>query len=1110
MKPPPRLLQRAVNLGAAGVLLWFAAPLLAFGKWHPFDDTRARLALLALAALLLVGLYALSLWLARRRNERLLKSLEQGDVGLELSQRFRDALAMLRNGVEAKGTRRWWQRRRQVQQLPWYLIIGAPGGGKTTAILHSGLRFPLAEKLGRDPLAGIGGTRQCDWWFSQEAVFIDTAGRYLTQDSDAAADAREWQQFLALLRRHRPVQPINGVIVSVSVPDLLQGGAELGRQSAAVAARLDELRRELDLAFPVYLLVTKADLLAGFVETFGDLDAAQREQFWGLVFDADVDGVPVNLDMRLNELAQRLAQRTPEMLQHERMAQRRLPIYAFAAQFKALLAPLEGFVREAFAGIAVEPAQRLRSIALTSGTQEGNPIDRVIGELARSHGLALKPLARPDAGGKSYFLSALLKHLVIAEAPLAGQRLQRLRWRRRAVMLGAGTAGIVLLAASVLWWQSYERNLAYVDTVRTRVEQLTQRIGPLESASLEQVLPLYALLERLASNDGIDPDEPPAGFGFGLFQGPRLARSAEQAYREMLDQSLAPLLVERLRRDLREAEDSATRYEALRSALMLSDPSRLVRPELKGWVGQALAQASGAGERAEWSRHVDTLIERSGLPEAMRPDEAGVRAARAALAAVPPAQRVHELLLLRVPDPDPPQDLPTELGATSAAFFTTSSAGPMPPNSSASDWRRRLLPALDPLIDTLANEADWVLGDTAADIRRLQKDRAWRDDIALQVGKRQAQRVNAAWSAQLDALALAPVADPEGASRRAAELTAPDSPLRRLFTRLADEFSAPTQGGSAAENGFNGALRARFGALGDYAAGAGPQALDRLHVLATGKRDESAAAQLDAALRAEAARAPPELRKVYVDLGTLIRSRGGARPGFDAALGELARACTTLTRAYFPFGGAASRDMPPSDFARLFGPGGLFDEFRRHQLNERVDTSSRPWKARGAGVDVGVPAAFEQAAAIGALFFPQGAPLPELRLRLTPQRMDADLLQFSVDVDGQLLRFENGPARAKELVWPGPASTQKVLLRILPPGPSGVGAEVHEGPFAWLRVLLRSDWQGARGAPARLSLVVDTRKLDVEASAAAGPEADIWTLRELARFRCPPEPGKSS
>ena len=125
-------------------------------------------------------------------------------------------------------------------------------------------------------MAGVGGTRQCDWWFTDQAVFIDTAGRYTTQDSHAASDAREWQTFLQLLRRYRPVQPINGVIVTVSVPDLLQGGAELEQQAVAVDRRLQELRERLGQPFPVYLLVTKADLLAGFVEFFDPLDARER------------------------------------------------------------------------------------------------------------------------------------------------------------------------------------------------------------------------------------------------------------------------------------------------------------------------------------------------------------------------------------------------------------------------------------------------------------------------------------------------------------------------------------------------------------------------------------------------------------------------------------------------------------------------------------------------------------------------------------------------------------------------------------------------------------------------------------------------------------------
>ena len=210
-----------------------------------------------------------------------------------------------------------------------------------------------------------------------------------------------------------------------------------------------------------------------------------------------------------------------------------------------------------------------------------------------------------------------------------------------------------------------------------------------------------------------------------------------------------------------------------------------------------------------------------------------------------------------------------------------------------------------------------------------------------------------------------------------------------------------------------------------------------------------------------------------------------------------------MTRERFPFATTASRDMAPSDFARLFGPGGLFDEFRRNQLTERVDTSSRPWKARSAA-DATLPGAFEQAAAIGALFFPGGAPLPELKLRLTPQRMDAELLQFSIDVDGQLLRFENGPPRAKELVWPGtgldaesadahPAARPR---RALAPNSMKVRSP---GSGCCCAATGRASAARRRGWPSPSTHAPSTSR---QAQPGA-PDADIWTLRELARFRCP-------
>src|SRR3546814_9082524 len=101
-----------------------------------------------------------------------------------LREGMQDALAALK---KSKLGGRWG--RRYVYQLPWYIIIGPPGAGKTTALVNSGLSFPLADSTGREAVRGVGGTRNCDWWFTDEAVLIDTAGRYTTQDSHQAVES---------------------------------------------------------------------------------------------------------------------------------------------------------------------------------------------------------------------------------------------------------------------------------------------------------------------------------------------------------------------------------------------------------------------------------------------------------------------------------------------------------------------------------------------------------------------------------------------------------------------------------------------------------------------------------------------------------------------------------------------------------------------------------------------------------------------------------------------------------------------------------------------------------------------------------------------------------
>ncbi len=212
----------AIGLLAISLLIWFVGPLVTVADYRPLESESNRTILIVVVVAVFVARLIWRLLMARRANAKLTEGLvEQAAVEpppkadaeevAALRKRFDDAINVLKQVNRQKpGIRALIPGRQYLYDLPWYVVIGAPGAGKTTLLVNSGLKFPLAEQFGQHKIRGVGGTRNCDWWFTDEAVLLDTAGRYTTQESNAEVDKGAWTGFLQLLKKHRPRRPING------------------------------------------------------------------------------------------------------------------------------------------------------------------------------------------------------------------------------------------------------------------------------------------------------------------------------------------------------------------------------------------------------------------------------------------------------------------------------------------------------------------------------------------------------------------------------------------------------------------------------------------------------------------------------------------------------------------------------------------------------------------------------------------------------------------------------------------------------------------------------------------------------------------------------------
>jgi type VI secretion system protein ImpL len=1098
-----RVLPIAIGLLLLALFIWYAGPYFAFAEYRPLASVTVRLVLITLLLLAWIAFVLIKRVQANRKSDQLVAAVVTQSSGadrlsadaVQLRERFEEAVATLKQKRKSGHS---------LYDLPWYVIIGAPGSGKTTALVNSGLNFPLEQRSGRGALRGIGGTRNCDWWFTDEAVLLDTAGRYTTQDSDAAADSAGWAEFLALLRKYRKRRPLNGVILALSAQELMQSADVLEAHVDTTRRRLNELNTELKIQLPVYVIVTKADLIAGFTEYFDDLTQDDRAQVWGVTFPLDATrkseaatGCAAELDALVVRLNERLFARVEE----DRDVARRARIFAFPQQVAALREPLNRFVTGVFTSTRYDRQLLLRGVYFTSGTQEGTPIDRLLGAIGRRFGVAAE--AVPSSGrGKAYFIARLLKDVMFAESGLAGVN------RRFELQIAAAQAAVYAAAfvmtvlAAVLLTVSYTRNRNYLNDVQQVVAPLRDTPRVPVTASLDAALPRLGQMRKVVDSANRYGDDTPWSMSWGLFQGDAVTAAARDAYARELDKGLLPHVAARLRQRLMDyATEPERLYPYLKAYLMLSEPKHLNKEQLAYIVDVEWqeAYANDPDTARELSQHFRSLLDGAESLPNVPLDMRIIEQARNSLRQASLPGLVYRYVRINYAD-DTARELHLDVASGLNAervlrLKGRSLSDPVRSIYTAAVFKEIAGKGTDALVKQFIDEA-WVWGTSAPSVApsaRLSQDLLdlyEKDYIAT-------------WDAILQGIQVAPLKGLTETKAALEILSGPTSPLRGLLKVIDEQtYLTPPPAPEKPASGLGG-ITTDLGRLipgrkaAPVAVPPGAQVtayFDAIHRLVAGEKGSSpidavleqlrqlqqkvqpigsevggvnpgdaqaiqAVGEAARSLKANTGLLPPSVGAAVSTLAdraaSAVRGEGGRT--LEARYQEVLNDCNAIVTNRYPFVPTSTSDVPLADFGRLFGYNGAYDSFFARELVNLVDTA-RPqwaWRADASGAAVGGSLSMlrhvEAARHIRDLFFRSGSQEPELNFVLTPISLDRGATRFSLDVDGQGLEYRHSAPRDVSMKWPGPKPNLVVANFDDTAGRSSPA--VFNGPWAWLRFL---------------------------------------------------------
>ncbi|WAB96284.1 type VI secretion system membrane subunit TssM [Pseudomonas putida] len=1125
-------------LGLGAVLLlaaiWWLGPQWTWREQQPLASVAHR----ALASLTLV-LVPLLCWLVvLHGRSRRLQAQRQQAVAAELD----DVLPFVQAQEKAldQGLARYLDNaggRRALYRLPWYLVVGDEQAGKTSFIDRTEQSFSLtridkAQARGRQAQALA---HPIGWWVSDDAVIIDPPGAFIRQGALAglseasktsnpppATSARLWEHLLGWLVRNRSQRALNGLLLVVDLPALLQGAPEHRVALAHVLrARLYEVSNQLGSRLPVYVVLTKFDLLDGFDQLYAALPAATREKMLGFTFKLEAAGT---FDDWLEEYGEHyrrlindLFEQVVERLDVLNGAAQRSRLFTLHGQLIGLRPILLGFLKEALASDRFTTPALVRGVYWSSVVQQGDMLNAFVREAAQPYKTEF-PLREGKSQGPAlvYFIQHAFRRVIYQEAGLAGDNIKVARSKRRLLWVGSAVGGLAFCVAIASWQRYFDINGAKAANVLAKSSeyshhQVDQRLDPSGRNLLE---PLDQIRDAV-SVFGNYRDAWPGISDLGLYQGRAIGPRVDEAYLALLSKRFLPALAS----GVIDAMDAAPpgseqQMAALRVYRMLEDRQNR-RPEwVEDWFAHQWQQKyPGQGQlQRDLMRHLNYALAYADtdLPQYSQ----RIAEVQQTLRQIPLPERVYAGLKQQAGEQlHVGLDLRHQVGpAFDVVYQLSSRAGQgegvlIAPMLTAKGFKEYFEPRSQRFAE-MAMIDQWALGE------RGQLDYSDADREAL--GERLRNLYSAdfidSWRRALNAFAVADFRDLDHGVAILQQLTGPAAPLHRLLDAVKDNTSLSSAVGaeslaqagalrpasSKPEQQQALAIQRAFAGLGAMlqAAGEKPSYYDETLGAITAVHDYAKSVQ-DSPDRGKAALQAVHQRfsmKGQDPIGTLQRVATGLPEPINhqvrkvadqtaqvlnvEALLELERRWDAEVYSFFqqrlagryPFVVRAP-DASLDDFEAFFGPKGRLQQFHDQYLKVFLQENLESLQAGHQGQSLirsDVIEQLERADRIRETFFDQRGNL-SVQFSIEPLGLSANQRTSLLDLDGQLIAYTHGPSQITGIVWPNTLGQQvRSNLTLLRQNGNSSSLE-YRGPWSMFRLLSRGSLNGRTAASVDLS-----------------------------------------